>query len=90
MKCGCGVEAIINAVDGLNFKPLCQYHYKLMCIKDIEQSQLVKDICEECNGGLLKFDGLAAPTEHTVAVTFICSNCEKYKLVRKNIADYFR
>ena len=61
-----------------------------MCIKDMEGSKMMKDVCNKCNEGLLLFDGLGSSDEVNIVNTFICSNCNKYKLVKKKIEDYFR
>lgn len=90
MKCSyCDQPAIISFNDYRGLKQVCQKHYKIKLIEDIEREEFVKPICEKCGQGVLLYQTLGTVGE-SVIVTFICSDCSKYSTVKKSIEDYFK
>lgn len=90
MKCLCGKDSIISVVDGFQTIDVCQHHYEISCIKDIETNKNINDVCEKCSNGLLLFDSLGEIDENTILVTFICSRCNVRFTGKRRIEDYFR
>lgn len=90
MKCSyCDEESIISFSDYRGVKQVCQRHYQIKLIEEIEKDELVRPICEKCGKGVLLYQTLGVVGKK-VAVTFICSDCSKYSTVKKNIEDYFK
>jgi hypothetical protein len=88
-KCSfCKKDSIIGYIDGAIQKNVCQFHYKVKLIKDIELEEPVKPICNLCGKGICRYDSLGV-VGNTALVTFICTNCKEYSTVKKNIDSYF-
>lgn len=88
-KCSfCEKDSVISYIDGIVQKNVCQFHYKVKLIIDIEIEEPVKPICNLCGKGICRYDSLGA-VGNKVLVTFICTNCKEYSTVKKEIDSYF-
>lgn len=90
MQCSyCDEPSVISFSDYRGLKHVCQRHYKIKLIEDIEKDELVRPICEKCGQGVLLYQTLGLIGE-SVIVSFICSQCSKNSTVKKEIESYFK
>lgn len=89
IKCSfCKDESIISYSDMMGYKNVCQNHYRIKLIEDIESTGFVKNICKKCDNGILLYQGLGVAKD-SVLVSFACSNCNHSISVKRKISSYF-